>query len=313
MIRIFLLFPILIVLSCSGTKSNAEEIVADKVLHPQNSASPQNHFVIPKVPGQITFAGENIHLKDLDLKERMDYELIVNNFWHSNTIMALKRANRWLPMMKEILRKENMPVDLIYIAIIESNLTNAVSPAGAKGFWQFMEATGAEYELEINKEVDERYHVQKSTEAACKYLRKAYDKFGSWTLAAAAYNRGMNGIVRDMEEQMVDSFFDLSLNNETARYVFRLFAVKLIFENPEKYGFYLEEEDLYPPYLTKDIVVEVSIPNIYQWSIDQGVAIKIVRKLNPWIIGKELKVKEGGQYIIKLPKNNKQLGLINRY
>lgn len=313
MIRIFLLFPILIVLSCSGTKSNAEEIVADKVLHPQNSASPQNHFVIPKVPEQITFAGENIHLKDLDLKERMDYELIVNNFWHSNTIMALKRANRWLPMMKEILRKENMPVDLIYIAIIESNLTNAVSPAGAKGFWQFMEATGAEYELEINKEVDERYHVQKSTEAACKYLRKAYDKFGSWTLAAAAYNRGMNGIVRDMEEQMVDSFFDLSLNNETARYVFRLFAVKLIFENPEKYGFYLEEEDLYPPYLTKDIVVEVSIPNIYQWSIDQGVAIKIVRKLNPWIIGKELKVKEGGQYIIKLPKNNKQLGLINRY
>lgn len=312
MIRILFLFTLLLLLSCSQNENNALDIIAGKSIPKQVDPTTGNHFVVPQVPAEINFAGEVVNLEDLDLKERMDYELVVNNFWHTSTILSLKRANRWLPMMKEILKKEKLPEDLIYIAIIESNLTNVVSPAGAKGFWQFMEATGKEYGLTINNEVDERYNLQKSTEAACKYLQNAYDKFGSWTLAAAAYNRGANGIERDMKEQMVDSFFDLSLNNETARYVFRLFAVKMIFENPEKYGFYLNDEDLYPPYLTKDMMVDSTIQNIYKWSIDQGVTTKIVRKLNPWIIGKELNIEEGEEYVIKLPKNDKQLRRINR-
>lgn len=271
-----------------------------------------NHFVVPKVPKELNFAGEKISLQDLDLKERIDYELIVNNFWHSNTILIMKRANRWFPLIKSIFKEQDLPEDLIYIAVIESGLMNVTSPVGAKGFWQIMENTGEEYGLVINKEVDERYDLEKSTRVAGEYLKKAYQKFGSWTLAVAAYNRGMSGIERALQEQGVESFFDLSLNNETARYVYRLLAVKMIFENPEEYGFYLDKEDLYPEYLTQDFVVNTSIDNIYEWSIEQGFSIKIVRKLNPWLIGKKLEVKEGGEWNIKLPKNKNQLGIIGR-
>jgi hypothetical protein len=240
----------------------------------------------------------------------MDKELVINNFWHSNTILMMKRSNRWLPIMKDIFKNEQVPEDLVYIAVIESGLKNVTSPRGAKGFWQFMEATAKEYGLEVNHQMDERYHVEKSTRAACQYLRNAHDKFGSWILAAAAYNRGINGIAENLERQKVKSYFDLSLNNETARYIFRILAVKLVFENPANYGFYINNEGLYPQYLTKNVVIDSSIPNLYEWSKEHGISIKILRKLNPWIKGQSFEVKEGALFSFKIPINNEQLGLI---
>ena len=309
----FLLIILIPFISSCSNKLEAKEIKIPTEKKEVKTVSTENNqlkWQLPKIPDEITFAGEKVEFDDLDLKERLDYELIVNNYWHSNTYITMKLAHRWLPEMKAILKQEGVPEDLIYVAIIESGLRNVVSPAGAKGFWQFMESAGEEYGLIINSQVDERYHLEKSTRAACMYLKKAYRKFDSWFLAAAAYNRGMNGIQRDLEAQQVNNFFDLSLNSETARYIFRLFAVKLIFENPEEYGFVLTEEDLYPPYKTKDIVVDKTIESIHEWAIKHKVSTKIVRKLNPWIIGQSLEVKPNNKWIVKLPENTEQLRLI---
>ena len=300
---LFILFSALLFASCSEDAEKLEPI-------PLTKENIKNHFVLPEVPKEIVFAGEIISLKDVDLKERMDNELIINNFWHSNTILMMKRSNRWLPLIKQIFIDEGVPEDLVYIAVIESGLENVTSPRGAKGFWQFMEGTGKEYGLIINKQMDERYHVEKSTRAACQYLKNAYFKFDSWVLAAAAYNRGMNGLADNLKRQQVKSYFDLSLNSETARYVFRILAVKLVFENPANYGFYLEYESLYPQYITKDVIIDSTIPNLYEWSKERGISIKILRKLNPWIIGKAFEVKKGEIFSFKIPVDNEQLGLI---
>lgn len=297
-----------VVLLSSCGEGEARQV--DKNAIPLTKESIKNHFVIPVVPEEIMFAGERISFKDVDLKERMDNELVINNFWHSNTILMMKRSNRWLPLIKEIFQDEQVPEDLVYIAVIESGLMNVTSPSGAKGFWQFMPATGKEYGLIINDQMDERYHVEKSTRAACQYLKNANTKFDSWVLAAAAYNRGMNGIAANLQRQQVKSYFDLSLNSETARYVFRILAVKMVFEAPANYGFYLDSESLYPQYLTKEVIIDSSIPNLYEWSKEHGISIKILRTLNPWIKGKDFKVKEGEVYSFKIPIDNEQLGLI---
>ncbi|RFC55521.1 lytic transglycosylase domain-containing protein [Brumimicrobium aurantiacum] len=268
----------------------------------------ENHFVLPKIPEQMTFAGQVISFKDLDLKERLDNELVVNNFWHSNTIMMMKRSSRWLPMMKRIFKEEGVPEDLVYISVIESGLKNVTSPRGAKGFWQFMEPTAKELGLTINHQMDERYHVEKSTRAACTYLKKSHERFDDWILAAASYNLGMFGIADNLERQGVNNFFDLSLNSETARYIFRMLAIKLVFENPNNYGFYLNEENYYPAYQTQEVVVDSTIANLYNWSIEQGITIKILRKLNPWIRGRDFIVEEGESFTFKIPENNEQLG-----
>ena len=268
----------------------------------------ENNFVLPEIPKEMDFAGERIPLTDIDLKERLDKELLINNFWHSQTIRVLKRTRRWLPVIKKIMREEGIPEDLAYISIIESGFNNVTSPAGAKGFWQLLEETGKEFGLTINEQVDERYHVEKSTRAACRFLNKAHKRFDSWTLAAASYNLGMFGVADNLERQGVDNYFDLSLNPETARYVFRILACKLIFESPQKYGFKLSPEDYYPPYRTKDIKIDSTIENLYDLSIDNGITIKILRLLNPWIRGRDFKVKKGEHFIFKLPENNEQLG-----
>lgn len=308
--NMFILTFVSLLFSCEYEKPVVKEASIVKTSLDKKEVVQTPRSVAPKVPKEMVFAGEKIVFDDLDLKERMDNELLVNTYWHSSTIMTMKLANRFLPEMKAILKEEGLPEDLVYVAIIESGLKNVVSPAGAKGFWQFMEAAGKEFGLTITSQIDERYHLEKSTRAACHYLKKAYAKFGTWSLAAAAYNRGMGGIQRDLDQQGVSDFFDLSLNNETARYVFRLFAVKLVLENPTEYGFYLEDEDLYPPYRTKDIKVTESIESIYEWAIEQGVSTKIVRKLNPWIIGKSIDLKNGEEIIVKLPQNQEQLRLI---
>lgn len=294
---------VLALISCEREVEKPQEV------QELTAAAIENHFVVPEVPKEIIFAGDTISFNDLDLKERMDNELVINNFWHSNTIMMMKRSNRWLPVMKTIFKDENVPEDLVYIAVIESGLQNVTSPRGAKGFWQFMERTGDEYGLIINPQMDERYNVEKSTRAACQYLKAANEKFGNWILAAASYNLGMFGMADNLKRQKVDNYFDLSLNSETARYIFRLMAIKLVFENPNNYGFYINNESLYPEYKTKDVIIDSSIPDLYVWSIEHGITIKILRKLNPWIKGRDFTVEEGEVFTFKIPKDNEQLGV----
>lgn len=295
--------------------SSCNQVVDEVVEHEDrnekliNDSSNQlkNTFIPPELPSSIVFASEKIPLQSLDIKEGLDRELVVNNFWHSNTFFYFKRANRWFPIMKEILEEECIPTDFLYLAVIESGLTQATSPSGAKGFWQFMPSTATDYDLEVNQNVDERMHIAKSTRAACKYLKKAYDKLGSWVLAAAGYNRGVNGISRAIESQGVDNFFDLRLNEETSRYVFRIIALKMIMENPEDYGFYFTESNLYPPHKTKSVEVTQTIPNLVAWSLEQDITLKTLTLLNPWIKGTSLVVSRNKSYEILLPENTEQL------
>jgi hypothetical protein len=301
-----LILTILLLSACTERKSGNVEVSETSVKESSGSEL-NNVFLVPEVPDSIKFAGQWIKLTDLDLKERFDRELIVNNFWHSNTILYLKRANRWFPLMSKILLEEGVPQDMLYLAVIESGLTQATSPSGARGFWQFMEPTAREYNLRVDNEVDERLNVEKSTRAACKYLKSAYQNFNSWTLAAAAYNMGEAGVQSNLNRQDVESYFDLSLNSETARYVFRILAVKEIMNNPKKFGFEIESSQLYTPYNTKKVKIENSIDNLYEWSVEQGTTIKIVRKLNPWIRGSQLTLISNETIELELPENNEQL------
>ena len=198
-----------------------------------------------KIPDTVHFAGEKIPLTSPDLRERMDRELLVNTYWQSNTLLLIKRANKFFPKIEQILKNEEIPDDFKYLTLIESGLQNVTSPSGAKGFWQIMRNTGIEMGLEINSNVDERYNLSLSTKTACKYIKKAKNKFGTWTLAAASYNRGISGIQKNLNFQEVDNYFDLRLGSETSRYIFRILAIKEIIENPVKYGFIFDKVDLY--------------------------------------------------------------------
>ena len=200
-----------------------------------------NVYALP-LPDNLNFAGEPVPVQNPDIKERMDRELLVNTYWQSNGLLLFKRANKYFPIIEPILKEEGVPEDLKYLAVIESGLTQAVSPARATGFWQILKETGKEYGLEVNDNVDERYHIEKSTRAACKYLKASKERFGSWTLAAAAYNAGNYGVSREMERQNVNGYYDLLLGEETGRYVFRILALKEILSNPGKYGFNFQEK-----------------------------------------------------------------------
>ncbi|MEJ5351416.1 MAG: lytic transglycosylase domain-containing protein [Melioribacteraceae bacterium] len=257
---------------------------------------------IPAVPDKLDFCGEQVPLNDIDVKERIERELFVNAYWYSSTILALKRANRWFPVIEPILKKYGIPDDFKYLAVIESNLSNVVSNAGAVGFWQLMEAAAKKYGLEVNKEVDERYNVEKSTEAACKYLREAYSKYKSWTLAAASYNYGMNGIDMQINRQRTKNYYNLFLNTETYRFVARILAMKEIMTNPEKYGYYLKKEDLYQPIETNEIIVKSSINNLASFAEKHGINYKILKLLNPWLRADYLPNKSNKIYVIKIPK-----------
>ena len=253
------------------------------------------------LPESISFAGEPVPLNLPDVRERLDKELQINVYLHSSTLFLIKRANRWFPQMEEILKEHDIPSDFKYLPLIESALLNDTSPKDAVGYWQILESSGKELGLEITKEVDERYDPIKSTEAACKYLKKAYDKFGSWTLVAASYNRGVAGVARQMKEQNVSNYYDLYLNDETSRFVFRLLAIKEIFEQPEKYGFKLKAEHLYQPEPLKHIEVEESIRDLMVFSQAQGSNYKLLKRHNPWLRQNRLTVKKGKKYRIALP------------
>ena len=257
---------------------------------------------------KMDFSGEDVPTFIADVQERLDKEMITNMNYHTNTTLVIKRANKVFPIIEPILKKYGVPDDFKYLAVIESSLVNAVSPAGARGVWQFMPATAKEKGMEVSDEVDERYHLEKSTEAACKYLLVAKEKFGSWTLAAASYNGGMAGISNKMKEQQVDNYYDLLLTEETSRYVFRILALKEIMKNSDKYGFRIPNEALYYAIPTKKIVIDTTITDLAKFAKTQGVNYKILKIHNPWLRDKKLTVTTGKKYEIEIPTSgyNKQ-------
>ncbi|HBK82986.1 MAG TPA: murein transglycosylase [Flavobacterium sp.] len=251
---------------------------------------------------QINFASEIVPVADNDVSERFDREMIINKNFHSNTILVIKRANKVFPVIEPILAANGVPDDFKYLAVIESSLINAVSPAGAKGVWQFMPATAREYGLEVSEDVDERYHLEKSTQAACLFLLDAYKKFGNWTLVAASYNGGMTGISRVLEAQQVSNYYDALFNEETARYVFRILALKEIMTNTSKYGFDIPQNQKYSHIPTNKLTVDASIDDLALFAIAQGTNYKTLKILNPWLRQNKLTVLIGKKYSIEIPK-----------
>ncbi len=255
-----------------------------------------------KIPEVLDFSGEEAPLNSPDLRERLDKELLVNTYWQSNMMLLLKRSNKWFPTIEKILKEEGVPEDFKFLAVIESGLENLRSPKGAKGFWQLMPSTAKEYGLEVNNNVDERYHIEKSTRVACKYLLKAKERFGSWTLAAAAYNRGMYGIDRLLNKQLVDNYYDLLLNKETSRYIFRILAVKEIMSHPDRYGYIYEENDLYQNVPVRKIGIDIPIINIAEYAKKHGINYKLLKIHNPWLIQNHLNNNSRKYYEIAIPE-----------
>jgi membrane-bound lytic murein transglycosylase D len=255
-----------------------------------------------ELPEAISFAGEEVPLEIPDVKERLDKELHINTYWHNNTIFLLKRAHRWFPVIEPILKENGIPDDFKYLALIESGLENVTSYAGAVGFWQILKGTAKEFDLEVSRDVDERYHAMLATEAACKYLNRSYRKFEDWTLVAASYNRGMRGVERAMENQKAETYYDLMLNSETSRYVFRILAIKEIFNNPKKYGFDIKEEHLYQPYEYAYDTITSDINSLVDYAKSKDISYKTLKIYNPWLQDDNLNVRSGKEYIIMLPK-----------
>lgn len=252
-------------------------------------------------PISIDFAGEATPLQMSDVRERLDRELLINANLDATTLLIIKRANRAFPIIEPILAKFGVPDDFKYLAVIESGLVNAVSPAGARGVWQFMPATAKEKGMEVNEMVDERYHLEKSTEAACKYLLEAKAKFGNWTLAAASYNGGMTGVNKQIEMQQVETYYDLLLNDETSRYVFRILALKEIMKSPEKFGFNVAVNEMYVNLPSKVITIDSSIPDLASFAKSQGINYKILKIHNPWLRDKKLLNLSKKKYELQIP------------
>ena len=262
----------------------------------------QYNWYPPELPKKMTFAGEDVPLSRMEIKESLDREMIINTYGHSNTLYILKLSNRVFPIIEKKLRENGIPDDFKYLCAAESSLGNPISKAGAVGYWQFMTATAKEYNMEVNSEVDERYDLEKSTDAACKYLKAAYAKFGNWTAAAASYNCGMGGFNSQRVFQGSDDYFDLYLPEETNRYIFRILALKEIIGKPAKYGYFIPKADEYNPIKTKTIVVTQSISNLSTFAKDNGTNYKMLRILNPWLRGRSLTISKNNSYSILLPK-----------
>lgn len=254
-----------------------------------------------KIPEQFSLFNESVPMGDPQVQEFLDRELLVNTYWQSNTLLYLKRAAKHFPIIEPILRENEIPEDFKYLPLIESGFLNVISPAGAVGKWQIMKGTGQERGLEINSYVDERYHLEKSTQVACDYLREAYNELGSWTLAAAAYNAGISGIKKQLKRQNTNSYYGLTLNTETARYLYRIMAAKKILSNPEQHGFYLRQSDTYRPVPTRVIEVDSTITH-FKYLIDKyGINYRILKYHNPWLRQEELPNPSGKTYQIRIP------------
>ncbi len=265
--------------------------------------SPDSAYTIKsfKLPDEVTFAGERMPLENFDTHESLEREILVSAYRHSSTILIIKRANRYLPVIEKILKKNNVPDDFKYLAAAESEYSNMISPAGATGFWQIMPKTGKEDGMEINQVVDERYDVEKSTQFACDYFIKSYEKYGNWTLAAASYNGGRAGIDRQIEIQKQNNYYDLLLNEETARYIFRAVAYKLIISDPGRYGFNINKEDLYPVLDYYNVEVDTAVTDFSAFAGKFGTNYKLLKFLNPWLRKPYLTPRPGKVYVIKIP------------
>ena len=274
---------------------------AQETHHKSDFSNDYRVFAID-LPEKLDFAGERVPLEDPDVHERLDRELIVNTYWQSNTLLVLKRANKYFPIIEPILKRNNIPDDFKYLAIIESGLTNAVSPSGASGFWQLMKPAAQEYGLEVTDQVDERYHIEKATQAACDYLNKAKRSTGSWTMAAAAYNAGISGMNKQTSFQETNNYYDLWLSSETSRYVFRILALKEIMKHPKKYGFIFEKKHLYNELSTYNVMVDSTIENLTQFAKSQNITYKDLKLYNPWLRDKRLDNIDGKAYYIRIPK-----------
>lgn len=251
----------------------------------------------------FTFSGEKVPIANFDVYERLDRELLRNTYFHSNTILILKRSRRYFPVIEKILAENGVPDDFKYLAVAESNLGNAVSPSGAKGVWQFLQATGKSFDLEINDEVDERFHLEKSTEAACSYLKSMKEKFGSWTMAAAAYNMGETKLSKEISAQRTDNYYDLNLGQETSAYVFRILAFKEILCHSADYGFLLEEVEKYAPLNNfKTVRVDSNIENLGDFAIKHETTYRMLKVYNPWLLTASLSNENKKTYEIRIPK-----------
>jgi hypothetical protein len=267
---------------------------------PQSNQENNQLIASIPIPDELLFAEEKVPLWNFDTRESLDRELSINVYWHSQTLLFIKKANRYFPLISPILEEYGIPDDMKYLALAESGLSNAVSPAGAKGFWQFLDGTAGDYGLEVNEEVDERFHIEKSTIAAAKFLRESYNKFGSWAMAAASYNMGRTNLIKQVERQKSSNYYDLVLGDETGRYVFRLMALKLIIEHPEKYGFRIDESELYPQIPFKIITVDSSISNLADFAKQNGINYKMLKELNPWLRDNQLTNPKKKKYEIKI-------------
>lgn len=261
----------------------------------------QYKWFVPDLPQSITFAGEPVPLNKWDARERLEQEVLSNCYRHSATMQILLLSTRYFPIIEQRLRANGVPDDFKYLCVAESALTHARSPAGARGFWQFMDGTAPRYGLEVNNDVDERYHVEKATDAACAYLKEAYAKFGSWTAAAASYNCGMAGYSKHAEFQQQGNYYDILLPEETMRYVFRIVAFKYIMMNPEELGFNIQPHEAYKPFATKKITVSQTVPDLAAFAISNGTTYRMLKTLNPWLRERSLKVTPGKSYTVELP------------
>lgn len=273
-----------------------------------NGNDPVTRFFLPQkimpipMDGPFTFGGEVLPIEQFDIRERLERELLVNAYLHSNTLLSIKRSQRYFPVIEKILKEEGLPDDLKYLAVAESALANGTSSAGAKGIWQFMEATGKSFNLEINGEIDERLHLEKATRAACNYLRSYREKFGSWHLAACAYNMGGPRLDREMKEQRATSLEELNLNSETSRYLFRIIAIKTLMEDHSAFGYDLTEADYYPELSNyKEVKVSGPVPNWGDFAKNNGTNYRQLKIYNPWITASKLTNKAGKTYMIRIP------------
>ena len=268
-----------------------------------------------KLPENVTFAGERMPLENFDTRESLEREILTSAYRHSSTIMIIKRANRYLPVIEKILKENKIPDDFKYLVAAESEYSNMISPAGATGFWQIMPETGKEEGMEINTIVDERYSIERSTQFACEYFKRSYERYGNWTLSAASYNGGRAGLDEQIDIQKQNNYYDLLLNEETARYIFRAVAYKLVITDPVSYGFDLSKDDLYPELKYYEVKVDTTVTNFSDFAVKFGTNYKMLKFLNPWLRKPFLTPRPDKTYLIKIPsegmRSNEKSEIVN--
>jgi membrane-bound lytic murein transglycosylase D len=297
----YILISMAVGLVC-GTCIYAVKEVRDQEKEYRNQFSRYYRIYAPEVPDKMDFAGERVPLDQEFVRESLDREIMANTFMQSSTILMFKRAWRWFPIIEPILKRNEIPDDFKFLALAESNLANVVSPAGAEGFWQFLKPTGQKYGLEITEEVDERYNIEKSTEAACRYLRDAFLEYKNWTLVAASFNRGIDGVDKATGRQHTTDYYNLVLADETARYVYRILALKQIYSHPAKYGFYLRQSDFYPSFSTYEVTIDSSINDLPAFAQKMKINYRILKEFNPWLRRYSLTNRTAKNYVLTLPK-----------